>query len=247
MGIGRPTPVAIDDRGNWYAILIRFGSQRASPGGTYPTALARLRPHASGGDSLATIREAKFVEAGMSNGVITNRSVGFEPTDVWGVFGDGRVLVVRSDTYTPEIVDPNGATRVAAPVSFTPVPVTASDRERNLDSLRRMYAAARFVSRDGDQRRPQVSVNGPNVWQEHHPPVIGDAILIDTRQRAWVHVMDGRRAEGERYDLLDREGRRVDAIRLPKGTRLVAMGRDAWYGTREDEDGLVYLQRFPLP
>ena len=60
-------------------------------------------------------------------------------------------------------------------------------------------------------------------------------------------VHDVSRASGDRYDLLDATGRRVDAIRLPAGVKLLAMGRTVIYATREDGDGLVHLLRYPLP
>lgn len=38
-----------------------------------------------------------------------------------------------------------------------------------------------------------------------------------------------------------------DSIRMPQGMALVGMGDGVLYATREDADGLVYLQRYALP
>ena len=52
---------------------------------------------------------------------------------------------------------------------------------------------------------------------------------------------------GDRFDLLNAQGKRIDALRLPAQVTLVGMGRGVFYATREDEDGLLHLLRYPLP
>jgi hypothetical protein len=60
-------------------------------------------------------------------------------------------------------------------------------------------------------------------------------------------VADAATATGDRFDLLDANGRRLQAVRLPEGMRLVGMGKEVLYLTKEDEDGLLHLLRYPLP
>ena len=41
--------------------------------------------------------------------------------------------------------------------------------------------------------------------------------------------------------------RRIGAGRMRKGVKLVGMGNGVLYATREDADGLIWLQRYALP
>jgi hypothetical protein len=246
-GMGRMSPREADAAGNWYGEANSMRSQREWPGDTYEETVVRARPLSPRLDTITTVRRPKFHATRFSQGVITAKSFGILAGDPWGVFSDGSAIVVRADTYTPESIDRTGTRLGAAPIPFVSVRVSERDREEHLDSLRGVYRDARVTTRDGSPPRITANVLGPDTWQEFHPPVLGERIAVDSRERAWVHRLDARRADGERYDLLDRNGRFIDAIRLPKGTKFVAMGTNVWYGTREDEDGLVYLQRFPLP
>ena len=94
---------------------------------------------------------------------------------------------------------------------------------------------------------PRIEAVEPERWPSQLPPVRATTMLVDSRQRAWLLVHDDSRATGDRYDLLDASGKRIDAIRLPAGVKLLGMGRGVFYATREDGDGLVHLLRFPLP
>lgn len=89
-------------------------------------------------------------------------------------------------------------------------------------------------------------IEEPEEWEEFLPPV-GSNTLVDSRSRAWIEIIDAGRDAGTRYDLFDEDGRRVDSIRMPQGMALVGMGDGVLYATREDADGLVYLQRYALP
>jgi hypothetical protein len=55
------------------------------------------------------------------------------------------------------------------------------------------------------------------------------------------------RTPGQRYDLLDGEGRIVDAIKLPPKVSLLGFGASSVYTARTDEDDLMYIRRHPLP
>lgn len=246
-GQGRMSPRDVDALGNWYGPALNMRSQREWSGTTYEETIVRSRPLAERMDTLSAVRVPKSPDTRLSQGVLTLKSHGIVAGDAWGVFPDGRLIVVRTDTYTPELLGRDGRRVAAPPLPFTPVRISERDREAHLDSIGAMIRGARVVRRDGGVPNFSANVTGPAEWQEFFAPVIGDWIPIDSRGRAWVHVRDRDRASGERYELLDSQGRLVDAIRLPKGTRFAAMEADAWYGTREDEDGLVYLQRFPLP
>jgi hypothetical protein len=47
------------------------------------------------------------------------------------------------------------------------------------------------------------------------------------------------------YDVIDRAGAVVEHVTLPLQHRVVAFGKGAVYVVRQDEDGLLHLQRHP--
>jgi hypothetical protein len=202
-------------------------------------------------DTLIGYATPRFRPARGPAGVIRVTAPGFPPVDAWGVFPDGRVLFVHGSNYGIEIFHPNGTRSRVATVPFTPVRVTAADRAAHLrdvaDELRRMVGMELASGAKGGAPMPRIEAVEPERWPSHLPPVRATAMLVDSRQRAWLMVHDDSRATGDRYDLLDASGKRIDAIRLPAGVKLLGMGRGVFYATREDGDGLVHLLRYPLP
>jgi hypothetical protein len=246
MGMSRVEPRALDRMGRWYGMPdVRMRMREPLP--TYQATIVRMPPWGGPTDSIVDLTREHNAPMSMRDGAVTLRSWGFVATDAWGVFPDGRVIVVRGATYSPEIVEPDGRRRVAASVPFDAIAPSAKDKEGQLVASGSFMQGAVGRTRDGTTLSFKVDVVPPDEWQATRPPLLSDVVRIDSRNRAWVHVLDAQRAKGERFDLLDANGRLVDAVRLPKGTTLVAMGNGTWYGTREDADGLVFLQRFPLP
>lgn len=184
-----------------------------------------------------------------SPGVVRVIAAGFPPITAWGVFPDGRVLIVHGADYRPEIVGLDGTRLKAAAVPFTSVPVTASDKARHLQEttaeLKRRLIGELAGGPGG--KMPRLEAGSPEQWPAMMPPLRSPTIPVDSRGRAWVMVTDPLRAAGDRFDLLDAQGKRIDAIRLPPQVTLVGMGRGVFYATREDEDGLLHLLRYPLP
>jgi hypothetical protein len=174
---------------------------------------------------------------------------GFPPTDAWGVFPDGRVLVVRGATYVPELHLPDGTRRVAPAIAFPRVPVTAADRAKLMAETRKQFdAAMKQMSgmAPAGAQLPEFEIVEPQPWQSHKPALTGGRILIDSKGRAWVPALDAGGAD-ERFDLLDANGHLLDAVLLPKGAKLLAFGKDALYITRTDADDLAYITKVPLP
>jgi hypothetical protein len=241
-GLARMIPREVDASGRWYV-----PHRTVSSGDT--TVLIRINARTRQQDTLQRFATPQLRPVRSAAGVVKIRAPGFFPQDAWGVFPDGRVLFVHGATYRPEIIHPDGTRSRAAPVSFTPVPVTESDRARHLRDaaaeLERRLAREFAGGKGGTM--PRVEAEPPAAWPSQMPPVRDPVIRIDSRQRAWVLVVDPARGAGDRYDLLDANGRRVDTVRLPEHVRLVGLGRGVLYGAREDDDGLLHLQRYPLP
>ncbi len=248
MRFGQPIPEMSDASGRWYALFqgMTVGAGAVQTADSF--ALVRITPATGRHDTLATMPVPRTAPTQRVEGRIRVQAAGFVARDAWGVFPDGSVLVVRGAGYVPEVVRPDGSRFVAVPVPYARVPVTAADRAAHLKDIEgRMGRMGAMVSAELGAKVSGVEVLPPDPWQEHHPALLDTRIPVDSRGRAWVHAIDRDRAAGERYDLLDAQGRPVDAVRLPKGMKLVAMGKGVVYLTREDEDGLLYLRRYALP
>lgn len=244
--MGQPLPREADAKGQLYA---QFTGMDLSAGMRMADSVAFVRLASLNGKRDTVMMIGAPAGAGRplmenSSGAMLMRSPGFPTRNAWGVFPDGRMLFIHGERYQPEIILPDGSRRMAAAVSFPSIPVTEKDKEDLMKAHREQVGRVIFRPSPGTQA-PRFEAAEPETWQTHMPPILSEVVRVDSRSRAWVRVSD--RDAGERYDLLDADGKRVDAVRLPKGTKLVGLGKGVFYATREDEDGLIYLQRYPLP
>lgn len=245
--MNRPMTRNLDAAGRWYgqAIAIAFEGGKMTMADS--ALIVRTDPKTMRADTLTKI--PTFTSAPeFSQTLIRIRVPGFPPQDAWGVYPDGRVIVVRGRNYVPEFFPVGGAARRAAALPYAQMPVTAADKRMIMDSVQRameegMRQAAGMGA--GAGQMPRVELLEPETWQTQRPAITGDQIRIDPRGRAWVPVLD--RTPGQRYDLIDAEGRVVDAIKLPVKVNLLGFGPNSVYTARTDEDDLMYIRRHPLP
>lgn len=246
--MNRPMTRHIDAQGRWYGqqIAVSFEGGRMSMSDS--AVIVRTYPATMKHDTLT--RVPTFTAAPeFSPQQIRMRVPGYPPMDAWGVFPDGRVMVVRGRGYVPQVYPVGAAMKQAAAIPYVRMPVTAADRKAMMDSVRRaidegIRQAAGF-SGAAAANIPPIELVEPEPWQTERPPLTADAIRVDPRGRAWVPVLD--RTPGQRYDLLDAEGRIVDAIKLQPGIQLLGFGAASLYTARKDEDDLLYIRRHPLP
>lgn len=244
--MNRPMTRALDASGRWYGQAMAISFEGGQMTMADSARIVRTDPRTQKSDTLTSI--PTFTEAPQfSPTLLRFRVPGYPPNDAWGVYPDGRVIVVRGRGYVPEFFPVGGAARRAAALPFPQMAVTAADRQAMMDSVKRaledgMRQAAGMA---GGAQLPRVELLEPEPWQSQRPPLMGDIIRIDPRGRAWVPVLD--RTPGQRYDLLDAEGRVVDAIKLPPKVNLLGFGPTSVYTARVDEDDLMYIRRHPLP
>ena len=246
--MNRPMTRHIDAQGRWYGqqIAVSFEGGRMSMSDS--AVLVRTVPASMKHDTLTRI--PTFTTAPeFSPQQIRIRVPGYPPLDAWGVFPDGRVIVVRGRGYVPEIYPVGTAMQRAAALPYAKLPVTAADRRTMMDSVRRAVdeglRQASGMAGAGAANIPPIELIEPDPWQTERPPLTADVIRVDPRGRAWVPVLD--RTPGQRYDLLDAQGRILDAIKLEPGIQLLGFGTNSVYTARKDEDDLLYIRRHPLP
>lgn len=179
----------------------------------------------------------------------------FAERDGWAVDPDGSIRIVRARDYRVVRVGDSGEVE-AAVIPFTPVPVTAADRE----ALRRekamnpagMSFGGRSTTADGGvtpERMAFMRREFPDdIFPTHKPPFVDGGVFRSPAGQLWVvRSPQGPALHGDRVDVLDVAGRRIREIALPAGRRLVALDRGGVYLVREDDDGLQYLERYGWP
>lgn len=242
-----PFTRSVDAQGRWYGEGrdMRIEGGRMSFGDS--VVVVRTDPRTAKADSL--IKFFNIVQAPeMSPQVMRMRVPGYPKYDIWGVFPDGRVMLLRAEDYVPEIILPNGQRRRAAALPYLRLPVTEADKKTMMDSVQKaldegLRQAAGMVP--ANAQMPRFELVPPEPWQTEKPPFTGDRILVDSRGRAWVPVVD--RTPGQRYDILNADGAIVDAIKLPPRVQLLGFGASGMYTALRDEDDLLFIRRHPLP
>lgn len=147
------------------------------------------------------------------------------------LFPDGWVAIVRLDPYRVEWREPTGRWIRGAPIPITPLPVTATERSAWLATLR------------PEEARPEAQ-----DWPRTIPPVshLGRfTVLADAEGRLVVHRSTAASDPLRRYDVVDRTGKVIRQVTVPRNHRLVGFGRGTAYTVRIDDDGLQLVQRHP--
>jgi len=242
-----PMTRTLDAAGRWYGEGrdMKIENGRLSMGDS--VVIVRTDPRTLKADTLAKM--VNIVRAPeISPQVMRMQVPGYPKMDIWGVFPDGRVIVMRADGYVPEIIGVDGRHRRTAALPYPRLPVTDADKKAMMDSVRRaldegLRQAAGSIP--AGTQMPRFELTEPQPWQTEKPPFTGDRILVDPRGRAWVPVVD--RTQGQRYDLVDSEGRVVDAVKLPLRVHILGFGANSVYTALRDEDDLLTIRRHPLP
>ncbi len=256
--ISAPRLLAVMSNGDWYGDARGMSIDAAGAGFAESTAVVRVRATAdsdpvareSTRDTLAMLRADGLYRPNADG---TRRLSQFDPYDLAAVFSDGRVLVVRGERYETEVVMPDGTRRMIGPVSHDRMRLGAAELKLVVDSLNRLSAGliamsmAQLPVPAGSAPRAPGLV-APRPAPEWWPVLMAETIPVDTRDRAWVAVRDSSLATlGQRYDLIDREGVLVGAVRVPPRYELVGFGAEHLFVARRDADDLLWLQRYALP
>jgi len=144
---------------------------------------------------------------------------------------DGWVAVVRLGPYRVDWRDLDGRWMRGTALPVQPIAVTARDREAWLAQL------------PATDPRPL-----DDDWPRTMPPVGHDGrftALADLAGRVIVHRSASASDTTRRYDVVDRTGRIIRQVTMPRSHRLIGFGRGTAYVMVADEDGLQRIQRHP--
>ncbi|HEV8364234.1 MAG TPA: hypothetical protein VGQ52_12005 [Gemmatimonadaceae bacterium] len=174
---------------------------------------------------------------------------GLVASDVWTVFPDGRVAIVRGGPYTVEFIAADGKKSTPFGVPYERFKVTDDDKKAELEAAKREM---------GDQQKAvqkmipanfsmTFELTAPDKWPNEYPAVAGFASIPAGDGKLWVKRAIPVRRGREQWDVIDRSGKLVARWQLPPKVTVVAAGDGVVYTVRTDEDDLRYIQKVPLP
>jgi hypothetical protein len=181
-----------------------------------------------------------MVNRGGSPASVARTALPFPHVDSWTVLSSGRVALVRQQPYQIVFLE-DGSVQPAPPVAFTPIAVTATER----NAYREERSAARIQASGGSQ-----SWRAPPVSDAEFPAtmpafVFGSVIASDST--IWVGRSHRFADKTWQYDVFDARGRRSFTVVVPRHSRIAAVTAGNVYIARTDPtDGLVYLERHIL-
>lgn len=243
--MNRPMTRHLDAKGRYYGQALAIAFEGGQMTMADSAEIVRSDPITQKADTLT--RFPTFQKAPQFSPQLLRVEVpGYPSTDAWGVYPDGRVIVVRGNGYVPEFFPATrGPSRKGAALPYVRLQVTAADRKAMMDSVKKAMDDGIRQFGGGGPQMPRIELVEPAQWQTQRPPLTSDVIRIDPKGRAWVAVVD--RTPGQRYDLLDANGAVVDAIKLAKDVILLGFGASTVYTALKDEDDLLTIRRHPLP
>lgn len=236
-------PQGVDRAGRLY-----FRSE-AQPMGAYPDSAALLRfdPTTRVLDTLALLKVPELPPPPLPGGG-GPRGKAAEPQDDWAVDQDGRVAIIRSESYALERFSP-GAGWMTGPVNDYEA-VRIRDAEKEMWLAEQAGASVRmasdetgtvsvFRSGEGGDR----DVMNLYDWPRAFPAVKPGRAMLAPNGEAWVerYVAAG---EPPLVDRFDERGRRIGELRLPENRRIGGFGAGVVYLVRTDDFGLQWIERY---
>jgi hypothetical protein len=221
------------------------------------SAVLRLDPARKAVDTLSTVRigspgMAMSGDPGKGTGSVRLTVPAYPVVDEWGLLPDGRIVVVRGDTYTLEFISGPGTVASSVKVPYQPVKVTNDDKvklrearvEMEKEVSKAMASAGAMVPKG---KMPSMAVADPTEWPSVKPAIGQGSLRIAPDGELWVMRLREAKFEGQSWDVFTPAGVLKLRVELPAKAKLVGIGARHLYAVRTDEDDLQYLGRYVRP
>jgi len=205
-------------------------------------------------DTVATVGlPERKVEGG--GGAVLVGTIPFSPSDDWAAGWDGDVVVARAVGFRVEWNSLEGQLVSGTQISDAPVPITQADKDAWLEERANPRAGVFITMGEGPgsggaRAAPSPSAArfvGPQVdesdWPEVKPPFPPNAVSVTPDGEAWVR-RNTVLGEPARYDVFDRNGKRIRTVVLPENSVVAGFGGHVLYVARTDEYDLQWLEQF---
>jgi hypothetical protein len=162
----------------------------------------------------------------------------------WVALPDGRVAIVRRDTFRIELVSPGGTRTIGPALSTKPIAVTAAERAwyRESNTPQRMGAA--MASGGTGAQAPGLQFEDaafPTVL----PPFIAADLVATPEGQIWIPRSFTGADKTRRYEIYDASGKQRGSAIVDAHARVVGFGPKSVYIARTNpDDDLVYLTKY---
>jgi hypothetical protein len=240
-------PSAADRSGRLYAEQTTMMAQRGARGAAvqFPESIPIVRIDRARGstDTIVWSQQPKMsIEvsgAGRGGQMRARGASPFAGRDGWAAGADGSVAIARVNAYRVEWIAPNGQRTVGPPLPYTQQKVTDADKEAVIkESQAMMMGVGGAMPAGFDLRTFLESMD----WPENKPPFLGQLYMAPDG-RVWIPTAPPVYGGDITYDVVDRQGRLVERVKMPAKTRMLGFSGGALYTARVDEDDLQYIQR----
>ena len=154
--------------------------------------------------------------------------------DLWAMTSDGSIALVRAHDYHIDWVRPDGSRESSPKMPFDWKPLTAEDTQRIVDSTRQAEEARRAampkpppsaIGRSAPASPRALLIVEPSDLPDYFPPLRQNAVMADRDGHVWILPTTSAGATGGLlWDVVNRDGRIIQRVRLPLGHRLAGFG-----------------------
>ena len=260
MMIGGNMPTMSDAKGRMYYQGPPFRMTDNGPQTADSVPMIRWDRASGKRDTLAWLRLPESANQISSRGGRGNQQVmvrigggpPFNGADQMLVAPDGRVAIAHHDPYGVDFVSETGQRTRGQPISYDKQKISEGHKQEWRDQQKTATGVQMTVDNNGRRSAtvgPAGQTQDPEVWGgEYMPPFLQQALSFSNEGYLWIR-RTGPAGQPPTFDVIDRSGKLVQKVVLPKRSRLVGFGNGAVYIVRLDEDDLQYLQKhkFTMP
>ncbi|HJR36699.1 MAG TPA: hypothetical protein VJ817_17220 [Gemmatimonadales bacterium] len=176
-------------------------------------------------------------------------TMGYPPLSVGEeavLFADGWFAVARLDPYRVDWISPDGQVVYGNPIQVTPIKVTTAEKEAY---HARRAGWAEFPAMLPQSFKDRIRLARQAVrdqWPAEFPP-FAKGLIAGGEGNLWLRHPVSMNYLNNRYDIVDRRGRRLGVVALGNRERIVTVSRTSVYVAWKDSDDIERLRRHPLP
>ena len=169
---------------------------------------------------------------------LTMTAVTVQKLDEWTVLSDGTTAIVRADDYHIDWIAPNGTRRSTPRMQYDWVRLSDQAKQKMIDSIKTFAGAENFdspkdatiVTTDGQSvKGKRITVfMSPSEMPDYDTALTIAQVYADRSDRLWIlpRIIKGGGDGGLIYDVVSKEGKLLERVRLPKDRILVGFALD---------------------
>jgi hypothetical protein len=176
------------------------------------------------------------------------KPVPFQTAPQWTVSSDGWLAIAYDEPYHVAMVSPDGTQRVGGMLDYEPLEISDEHKVEWCTEEERARPWLMGSRPGGPPSRVQVRrmpCIEPDSWPDVLPPFLGDALAFAPDGNLWIRRTVPAGAPIV-FDVVDRNGQRIEQIQFPNGRRLVGFGSGSAYLVDKDDLDLEYLERYEI-